>query len=91
MEETKPLYHNLMEDVVLRYVDGAMAAGGGCTCALCKADIIAHALNHLPPRYVRTEAGRMMVELSSYDLQFRADVLSALSDAVKLVQGNPHH
>lgn len=33
MEETKPLYHNLMEDVVLRYVDGAMAAGGGCTCA----------------------------------------------------------
>lgn len=91
MEEKKPLYHNLMEDVVLRYVDEAMAAGGGCTCGLCKADVIAHTLNHLPPRYVRTEAGRMMVEISSYDIQFRADVLAALGEAVKLVQENPHH
>ena len=91
MEETEPLYHNLMEDVVLRYVDRAMAAGGGCTCALCRADVIAHALNHLPPRYIRTEAGRMMAELSSYDLQFHTDVLSALSEAVKLVRRIPHH
>ena len=91
MEEKKPLYHNLMEDIVLRHVDESMAAGGGCTCELCKADVIAHVLNHLPPRYVRTEAGRMMVELSSYDLQFRADVLAALGDAVKLVRENPRH
>lgn len=91
MEEKKPQYHNLMEDIVLRYVDGTMAAGGGCTCALCRADVIAHTLNHLPPRYVRTEAGRMMVELSSYDTQFRADVLAALSESVKLIQENPHH
>ena len=91
MEEKKPQYHNLMEDIVLRYVDDTMAAGGGCTCPLCRADVIAHTLNHLPSRYVRTETGRMMVELSSYDAQFRADVLAVLGEAVKLVQENPHH
>lgn len=91
MEEKKPLYHNLMEDVVLRYVDDSMAKGGGCTCDLCKADVVAYAFNHLPPRYVRTEAGRIMVELSSYEAQFRADVLAALGEAVNLVQKNPRH
>lgn len=91
MEEKKPLYHNIMENIVLRYVDEAMAAGGGCTCELCKADVIAHTLNRLPPRYVRTEAGRMLVEISSYDTQFRADILAALAESVRLIRENPHH
>lgn len=91
MEEQKLLYHNLMEDVVLRYADESIATGGGCPCALCKADVVAYTLNHLPPRYVCTEAGRLMVEVSSYDLQFRADVLAALGEAVKLVRNHPRH
>ena len=32
-----------------------------------------------------------MVEVSSYDLQFRADVLAALGEAVKLVRNHPRH
>ncbi len=91
MEEKKLLYHNLMEDVVLRYADESIATGSGCSCPFCKADVVAYALNHLPPRYVCTEAGRMMVELSSYDIQFRADVLAALGEAVKLVRSRPRH
>ena len=31
MEEKKPLYHNRMEDVVLRYLDESMAAAGATT------------------------------------------------------------
>lgn len=91
MEEKKPLYHNRMEDVVLRYLDESMAAAGCCTCELCKADVAAYALNHLPPRYIRTDAGRMLVEIHSYEVQFRADVLSALGQAVKVVQEHPRH
>lgn len=92
--------HDGREETHVSQLDGGRRAAvcgrvygrrGGCTCALCKADVVAHALNHLPPRYVRTEAGRMMVEISSYDVQFRADVLAALGEAVKLVQGNPRH
>lgn len=91
MEGKKRLYHNLMEDVVLRYADASIATGGGCACPLCKADVIAYTLNRLPPRYICTETGRMMVELSSYDIQFRADVLAVLGEAVKLVRSHPRH
>ena len=58
MEEKKLLYHNLMEDVVLRYADESIATGGGCPCPLCKAEVVAYTLNHLPPPPVRTQAGR---------------------------------
>lgn len=84
-------YHNLMEDIVLRHVDSMMAADGGCCCAACRADVIAHALNHLPPRYVASETGRMMVQLGSYESQFRTDVIAALGEAIKLVRSNPRH
>lgn len=34
MEEKKPLYHNRIEDVVLRYLDEFMAAGGSTISGL---------------------------------------------------------
>ena len=84
-------YHNLMEDIVLRHVDSMMAADGGCCCAACRADVIAHALNHLPPRYVASDKGRMMVKLSSFESQFRTDVVAALSEGRKVVRAHPRH
>ena len=84
-------YRNLMEDVVLQYVDGMMKADGGCTCAVCRSDVIAYALNRLPPKYVVSDTGRMMVKLDSYASQFRADVTAALSDAIRQVRNNPRH
>lgn len=83
--------HNLMEDIVLRYVDGMMEAGGGCCCPDCRRDIMAYALNHLPPRYVASDKGRMLVQLDSYDSQFRTDVTAALGAALSVVWGNPRH
>lgn len=83
--------HNLMEDVVLWYVDSMLAADGGCTCTVCRCDVIAYALNHLPPRYVASEKGRMLVKLDSYKSQFRTDVTAALSEAIKVVRSNPRH
>ena len=54
-------------------------------------DVIAYALNHLPPQYVVTDTGRMMVKLKNCDSQNRTDVLAALSNAVKLIRDNPRH
>ena len=84
-------YHNLMEDLVLQNVDRILAADGCCSCDTCKSDVIAYALNHLPPRYVVTDTGRMMVKLKSCESQNRTDVLAALSVAAKLVRTNPRH
>ena len=84
-------YHNLMEDIVLQHVDRSLEAAGCCCCDICKSDVIAYALNHLPPQYVVTDTGRMMVKLKNCDSQNRTDVLAALSNAVKLIRDNPRH
>ena len=84
-------YHNLMEDIVLQHVDRILEADGCCCCDICKSDVIAYALNHLPPQYVVTDTGRMMVKPKNCDSQNRTDVLAALSNAVKLIRDNPRH
>lgn len=84
-------FHNLMEDIVLQEVDSVLASDGGCQCPICRADTAAHALNHLPPRYVTTDLGRAAVKLDSYISQNRADVYAAISAALKVVRQNPRH
>lgn len=84
-------YHNLMEDIVLQHVDALMQADGCCPCEICRSDVVAYTLNHLPPHYVSSDTGRMMVKLQSYEAQFRTDVITALSTAVKLVHDHPRH
>ena len=84
-------FKNLMEDFVLQNLDKVMAAGGGCTCDSCKSDVAAYALNHLTPHYVATRQGRLMVKLQSYELQSRADVITAISEAALLIAKNPRH
>ena len=84
-------YKNLMEDFVLQNLDTVMKAEGGCTCDACKSDVVAYALNHLTPHYVATRQGRLMVKLQSYELQSRADVVAALSEAAVMVAKTPRH
>lgn len=85
------VYHNLMEDIVLQYVDSVMEQQGVCHCEICKSDVIAFALNHLPPRYVATELGRLVSKAQSYESQFHTDVITALSEAAEMVRKKPRH
>lgn len=84
-------FRNLMEDIVMQNLDIVMAAEGGCTCDACKSDVVSYALNHLTPHYVATRQGRLMVKLQSYELQSRADVVAAVSEAAVMVAKNPRH
>ena len=84
-------YRNLMEDIVLRNLDSVMESGGGCTCDACRSDVMAYALNHLKPHYVATRQGRLMVKLKSCELQSRADVVAAISEAAVMVSKTPRH
>lgn len=84
-------YRNLMEDIVLQNLDRVMEQEGGCTCDACRSDIVAYALNHLTPHYVATRQGRLMVKLQSYEMQSRADVVAAVSEAAVMVAKNPRH
>ena len=84
-------FRNLMEDIVMQNLDIVMAAEGGCTCDACKSDVVAYTLNHLKPHYVATRQGRLMVKLKSCELQSRADVVAAISEAAVMVSKTPRH
>ena len=84
-------YKNLMEDIVLQNLDTVMTSVGGRTCDACKSDVVAYTLNNLAPHYVATRQGRLLVKLKSYELQSRADVVAAISEAAVMVSKNPRH
>ena len=84
-------YKNLMEDIVLQNLDTVMTAEGGCTCDACKSDVVAYTLNNLAPHYVAPRQGRLLVMLKSSEVQSRADVVAAISEAAVMVSKNPRH
>ena len=67
------------------------------TCALpilcdqCRSDIAAHALNHLPPRYVATQSGGAISKADSLRIQHLTDVRTAIILAAQVVKEYPRH
>ncbi|MEG0773032.1 late competence development ComFB family protein [Clostridium sp.] len=62
-----------------------------CNCEKCLDDIRAIALNHLKPLYVVTEQGNLYAKVNEMEIQFSADVLKELINAIDKVSKNPKH
>lgn len=62
-----------------------------CCCDTCKADIMAYALNHLPPRYMNTDKGEIFVRVQVLNTQISTDLLVEVSKAIEHVKNNPRH
>lgn len=75
---------NLLPTVIDKYIDI-------CTCEKCIEDIKAIALNNLKPTYVVSEEGNVFVKTNELNIQFKADVLGALTKAIEIVSKNPKH
>ena len=83
---------NYTEDLVYNNLDDIMKKNSSkCFCERCKADIIAISLNNLPTKYVATEKGVCYAKLSSYETQSLIDVVTAITNAIKIVEKNPRH
>ena len=62
-----------------------------CTCDDCRNDMIAYALNQLPPKYVATRKGEVYSKTFILRNQHRTDIMAALTKAAKIVKENPRH
>jgi len=82
---------NLMEELVLKFYDKVISDLNVCKCERCKADIIAIALNRLPPRYYVTKEGEMYLKLKELEIQFEVDIVAALAAAAFIVNNKPRH
>lgn len=82
---------NCNEDIVIELADRYIAEVEMCRCNKCRLDVIAYALNQLPPAYVVTRKGELFASIDATFLQNRADAITAVAKGVKLVSHSPKH
>lgn len=84
--------HNTMEKAVFNIIDRVLSKKEDvCKCEKCKLDIIAIALNNLPPKYVVTEKGHLYSKVNEMEIQFEADIVKELVKAIETVSKSPQH
>lgn len=83
---------NFMEEMAKEELDKLLGEREDiCKCAKCKMDILALALNRLPPKYAVSDKGRVFTKLQGVEIQFRADVTIELIKAIAKISKNPQH
>ena len=83
---------NYMEDIVQHKMNVVLKTMPDmCLCEQCRLDILAHALNNSPPKYVVTQKGVMFAKLNVLEGQFEVDVVRAITDAAIVISKYPRH
>ena len=62
-----------------------------CTCDICRDDIMALALNQLPPHYVASEEGTIYTKVGFDQIGGKAQVVAAITRAIEQVSSKPRH
>ncbi|MDU0202359.1 MULTISPECIES: late competence development ComFB family protein [Paenibacillus] len=62
-----------------------------CDCNKCKDDMLALALNKIPPRYTSSEKGALFVKGIYINPQLQSDVMRELMEAANIVADHQHH
>lgn len=87
--DTQPtILVNAMESIVLEKLESALARFQCCKCDRCKKDIVAMALNKLPPKYMVLPEGQPTPDI---DPQTNAQVVAAVIQAILGVRAHPKH
>lgn len=84
-------YRNVMELLVEQQLDAMAPALHCCLCPICRNDMIAYALNQLPPHYVVSDQGELYLKAMALDSQPATDLITAITLAVRVVSANPRH
>lgn len=77
----------IIEDKVMELIKEVKV----CTCAQCCSDVIALALNDLPPRYAVSRIGKVITKLELLDEQTQTDIITTIMFAINKVSTSPHH
>ena len=82
---------NYTEDAVKLYVNRWFSEADVCQCDNCRLDVMAIMLNNMQQRYVVTDQGALYAQMSDFDPQFKADIMTNMGLAVKIVKNRPKH
>jgi len=83
---------NYTETVVIEvYTELASHRDLLCKCEKCRLDIMAMALNNLPPLYYVSDRGEVFSKLQSTYLDTKTKVLTEVLKAILQVEKQPNH
>ena len=83
---------NYMEEAAQRTLDELLVEPSNGQLNLNevqKLDILAYALNRLPPRYVVTDKGHLFTRVDELRQQFKTDLIVELTKAIHFINSNP--
>ncbi|MGG1552717.1 MULTISPECIES: late competence development ComFB family protein [Paenibacillus] len=84
--------YNAMETVVNRmFEEFQKTYEMSCDCQICREDVLAIALNKLPPRYTSSDKGLLFVKGEYISPQLQSDIMRELLAAATVVAQNRHH
>lgn len=84
-------YKNVMELLVEEKYEKIKDDLDCCTCAQCRNDVLAYALNQLPSKYVVTPKGEAYSKTFALSVQHDTDIIAALTAGANLVREHPRH
>ncbi|MCL2253565.1 MAG: late competence development ComFB family protein [Lachnospiraceae bacterium] len=91
MSESNRKLRNYNEEWVKSYLERNISSFDICECSDCRLDIMAIALNKLPPQYVVTDKGAIFASVSEMSHQRMVDLAAAVTEAVLVVSSKPRH
>lgn len=83
---------NVMEEIARNALQDIFADGyQGCACDICASDILAIALNRLPPQYSSRQTGEAYIKARLFADQWKVDVIRELTNAAGIVNARKRH
>ena len=82
---------NYTEEAVKVYLDKWYEQMDVCQCEICRLDVMALMLNNMSPNYVVTDQGALYAQMSDFDPQYKADLVTAMGFAIEKVKFRPRH
>ena len=84
------MIHNLTEEHVQASYDSLMSRFPDfCGCDVCRADVLVYTLNRVPARYVSSQQGSVITEVSLEKDQSRAAIDVAMMDGLRRISLSP--
>ena len=84
------MIHNLTEEHVLASYDSLVPRFPDfCGCDVCRDDVMVYTLNRVPARYVSSQQGSVITEVSLEKDQSRAAIDVAMMDGLRRISLSP--
>ena len=82
---------NFWESKVVERTKAIVEKMDMCQCEKCFYDVCALVLNKLPPQYVTTEKGNLMMKVPATSAKMELELTILISRSAKMVRDKPMH